>query len=312
MAKKVKRTEGSNALIMDEVDPYDNLSLDGTSQGGETEASQDASDYEDDDPRSAPVRLHFGPDWCHKLFQLSKDEAKGVIRVCVGPEDCKRNGHKKATEQGEPGVYDTIKTMNYVDRILSLHRTLDEQKKQDATHKVLLDEATRQITGSKSYQERIRAVERELGTASDDDPTDWDDNIAEDNHRIPAKEGGPIKKGTPRVKTESNGKTRRSLKPQATTNEASYDAMTDLVKEVKEALKEVAVSMGHLAKSTQGSGRLKSKEQPDPDSEDSSDEDPAPKSLKKEGGKGSDPKKTPTKSKWYYAVARGRVPGVYT
>jgi hypothetical protein len=79
MARKVKLTGDGNILSMDEVEDHDNnLSLDGASHGGETMASQDASDYEDD-PKSAPARLHFGRDRCLKLFQLSKDVESGVI-----------------------------------------------------------------------------------------------------------------------------------------------------------------------------------------------------------------------------------------
>jgi hypothetical protein len=39
MVKKVKLPEDSNVLGMDEIMAYDDLSLDGTSQGGETRAS---------------------------------------------------------------------------------------------------------------------------------------------------------------------------------------------------------------------------------------------------------------------------------
>ena len=55
--------------------------------------------------------------------------------------------------QGKPGVYDTIKTLNYVNGILSTYRTLDEHKKEELACKILLDEAMSQLTGTKSYQE---------------------------------------------------------------------------------------------------------------------------------------------------------------
>ena len=78
MTKRVKLAGDSNVLGMDKVaEDYDNLSLDG-SQGEATAGSQDASDYEDN-PKRAPDRLHFGRDWCLKLFQLSRDEEQGVV-----------------------------------------------------------------------------------------------------------------------------------------------------------------------------------------------------------------------------------------
>jgi hypothetical protein len=114
MVKQVKLVGDGNILEMDEEVNYDDLSLDAASRGEETTASQDASDFEDN-PKSAPGRLHFGSDRCLKLFQLSKDVESRVVRVCGGPKECKRNGLKRSTNQGEPGVYDTIKTLNYVD-----------------------------------------------------------------------------------------------------------------------------------------------------------------------------------------------------
>jgi len=122
MVKKVKLPEDNMVLGRDEVEEYDDLSMDGTSQGEGTKASEDASDYEDD-PKGAPGRLHFGDDRCRKVFQLTKDVEEGIARVCGGPIDCSRKGHKRTTDQGKPGIYDTIKTLHYVDGILGTHRT---------------------------------------------------------------------------------------------------------------------------------------------------------------------------------------------
>jgi hypothetical protein len=184
MANKVKLLGGSSALGMDEVDQdYDNLSLDG-SQGEETTGSHDVSDYEDN-PKRAPSRLHFGKDRCLKLFQLNKDEEKGVMRVCGGPQDCKRSGHKKSVEQGKPGVYDTVKTLNYVDGILSTHRTIGDQKKIDATQKAILAEVTSHLTSSKSYQDRLRAMDNELD--AEERYHGGKDNEAEEDN-LPAEE----------------------------------------------------------------------------------------------------------------------------
>jgi hypothetical protein len=122
MTKRVKLAGDSNVLGMDKVaKDYNNLSLDG-SQGEATAGSQDASNYKDN-PKRAPDRLHLGRDQCLKLFQWTKDEERGVVRVCGGGPDCKRNGRKRLTEQGDPGVYDTIKTLNYFDGVLNTFRT---------------------------------------------------------------------------------------------------------------------------------------------------------------------------------------------
>jgi hypothetical protein len=208
MAKRVKLARDSNVLGMeDEVgNDYDNLSLDG-SQGEETAGSQDASNYKDN-PKQAPDRLHFGWDWCLKLFQLTKVEERGVVRVCGGGQDCKRNGHKRITEQGEPGVYNTIKTLNYVDGILNTFRTLGEQKKVFAARKASLEEeVTSDFTGSKFYQQRLRALERELeheeGMNNKEVPNngnlvpsgEWGDDTPDDDLKLTGKlKGGSHKK----------------------------------------------------------------------------------------------------------------------
>jgi hypothetical protein len=59
-------------------------------------------------------------------------------------------------------VYDTIKTLNCIDGILSTHQTLKEQKKVDATQKALLDEVISQLTGSKAYQQKLNTIEDKL------------------------------------------------------------------------------------------------------------------------------------------------------
>jgi hypothetical protein len=78
MMKRVKLAGDSNVLGMDEVgEDYNNLSLDG-SQAEATAGSRDASNYEDN-PKRAPDWLHFGRDWCLRLFQLSRDEEQGMV-----------------------------------------------------------------------------------------------------------------------------------------------------------------------------------------------------------------------------------------
>ena len=97
------------------------------SQGGETAASQDVSDY-DADPKAAPARVFIGVTRCLKEFQLKGDADKGIVRVCGGPgDDCRRTQHKSlAVPKGKVGVYDSIKTANYVDGVKSTFKTQEE------------------------------------------------------------------------------------------------------------------------------------------------------------------------------------------
>jgi hypothetical protein len=240
MTKRVKLAGDSNVLGMDEVAEFDNLSLD-RSQGEVTTGSQDASNYEDN-PKRAPDRLHFGRDRCMKLFQLSKDEERGVVRVCGGGQDCKRSGHKRITKQGDPGVYDTIKTLNYVDGILSTFRTLDEQKRSDAARKASLKEVTAELTGSKLYQRKMLALEREFeeheGTSNQDDgdepddgklepESEWDDHIPEEELKLTGK----VKGGSPK-KIIKRRKTTGKMSGAYTNNSSKEDEMSNLVKDV--------------------------------------------------------------------------------
>jgi hypothetical protein len=55
-----------------------------------------------------------------------------------------------------------------VDGILSTHRTLDKQKEWDDRQRALVEEVTSQLTGSKEYQERLHAVEREVTQSKED------------------------------------------------------------------------------------------------------------------------------------------------
>jgi hypothetical protein len=328
MVKKVKLVGDGNVLEMDEVDNYDSLSLDGASQGEGTMASQDVSDFEDD-PKSAPARLHFGQDRCFKLFQLSKDIETGVIQVCGGLKDCKRNGHKWGTDLGDPGMYETIKTQNYVDGILSSYCSLEEQKKLDIKHKAMLDEVASQLTGSKNYQQRLKAAEDELylayagGKGRSDGMTDeeeagdeWDDNIEEEELKLPTQEVKRELRHSKDNGTKTKGGIKGEKKTTAAPEATQADVMAHLVLEVKEALKDMAVSMGNLAKTQrkgQGSTTEARRRTLDPESEESSEEESNPKSRKTKASNKATARKMPGgKQKCYYAVARGRIPGVYT
>jgi viroplasmin and RNaseH domain-containing protein len=95
------------------------------------------------------------------------------------------------------------------------------------------------------------------------------------------------------------------------TSSSKDNEMSNLVKEVKEALKDMAVSMSDLAAATKGNqgGAERRQKKGDPDSNESSEDEDTPpvKSRKK-----SPLKAAAADKKYYHAVAKGRVPGVYT
>jgi hypothetical protein len=121
MTKTVKLPEDRDTLGMDEI-VEDDLSLDelseteGSRDGG-TAVSEDVSDY-DGKPKEAPSHAFFGLDRCRSQFQLKNDNRNHIVRVCGGSTDCSRKGHRKGGNRAQAGVYDTIKTRDYVDGIL--------------------------------------------------------------------------------------------------------------------------------------------------------------------------------------------------
>jgi hypothetical protein len=90
-----------------------------------------------------------------------------------------------------------------------MFRTLDDQKRVDAARKASLEEVIAELTGSKHYQRKMQALERELerqeGTSNQDDgeePNDgnlgpngeWDDHIPDDDLKLMGK----VKGGSPK------------------------------------------------------------------------------------------------------------------
>jgi hypothetical protein len=277
----------------------------------------------------------------------------GVIRVCGGSRDCSRKGHKKEIEQGEPGVYNTVKTHHYVDGILSTHRTVNQEKEYDAVQKAHLLKVTSQLTGTKTYQDQLKAMEQEFESeveeecevAEKKEMEEWDDHINEEDLKMPSWDMKSMNKKKGSTVAGRKGAMPPSRKKEMTTDPAVADPMTDLMKEVKEALRDVATSMMDLSKAQQGknknssplntkygrgdeSGELEEetmkphrqeRKHPDKkrrsarkgtlpwmDNEDSSEEEIPRKATKMKESKGS------SKHQMYYAVARGRNPGVYT
>jgi hypothetical protein len=147
----------------------------------------------------------------------------------------------------------------------------------DATQKALLEEVTSQLMRSKSYQQRLTAAENEFEeTMNDEAPSEWDDNIQEDELKLQAK-GGSIIKTSPRPSTgtrKKKGASGSDRKPPAVETAPKED-LTHLVQKVKEALQDMALSMGNLAKITQGQDKRGSSDRQflDQVSEASSDEE---------------------------------------
>jgi hypothetical protein len=263
MVKKVKLPEDSMILGRDEIVDYDELSLDGVSQGEDTKGSEDASDYEDD-PQGAPGRLHFGSDRCLKLFQLSKDVQDGTVRVCGGSSDCNRKGHKKTTERGLPGVYDTIKTLHYVDGIQSTHRTLEVEQQREAEQKAILLSLTGRLTDSTAYKASLKAVASELDIEGDEGTEGdkaWDDCIDEAELKMPASNKPKAKiKAAPTPTRSGSTMARQKARitgqvPSGHGSSPTEDPMVTLVKEVKEALNGVTASMVDLSRATRENNR---------------------------------------------------------
>jgi hypothetical protein len=173
-----------------------------------------------------------------------------------------------------------------------------------------MEEVTSQLTGSKIYQERLRAMEDELeagqvGDNKEDDDNlpveEWDDRIPDDELELTKKilKSASMKGADRKV---SRNKFDHSVKP-------GMEDLTHLFSEVKDALKDMALAMGNLASNqgTPDSGSRRSRGKPESGA--SSEDDNV-----RQGAKGVK-KKAPqmaTKSDWYYAVARGRIPGVYS
>ena len=105
----------------------------------------------------SPRHAFFGEDRCRAKFKLKEDE---VVRVCGGARIAVVNITREVrTVAG--GIYDTINTRIYVDGILASYRTVAEQEGCEAEHRNLVNEATAQLTGSRTYQEQLKVAASE-------------------------------------------------------------------------------------------------------------------------------------------------------
>jgi hypothetical protein len=225
-------------------------------------------------------------------------------------------------DKGRVGVYDTIKTANYVDGIIGTYRTLEAQEQIDAQQKAIIADVKSRLTGNREYQDRLRSMEDELyrGSTKEDietsvsTPTDaaWGDGISEQDLKMPAK----ISSSTPKAAPNKGKKMKASM-------DSQEGNLKDEVNEIKEVLVQLSMCVGELVeeKKRQSAGGAnlgttsKTRREPDPDSEDTSEEESisrTPVKIKRRQGPAIPTKKPPKpKKKDYYAVARGRIPGVY-
>jgi hypothetical protein len=99
-------------------------------------------------------------------------------------------------------VYNTVKTLNYIDGILSTFWTIGEQQRMDAIKKGSLMEVTAELTGWRAYWEQLWVLECKLecqdGTSSQDDGEEpnngnlvpggkWDDDIPNEDLKLAGK-----------------------------------------------------------------------------------------------------------------------------
>ena len=337
MTRKVTLPEGISAEGKDGIVVDDDLSLENYSEGeeshgGRTDTSA-VSDYEGN-PREAPRYAFFGEDRCRAKFKLKED--RQAIRVCGGPKECSRKYHKKCSDRGLTGVYDTITTRIYVDGILSSYRTTREQEDREEEYRKLVGEATEQLTGSKVYQEQLKAAASEVGKDSSDRTSTtgtpesgvqvngWNFDSNEEDAAVDARKRVSQKSMMAGLKPKVGDKTGSGsarlfgggLSQKAPVPMGGED-ISNLAVEVRDALNNMAVSMASLLK-VQGQGQSRQKLEVPDESEDSSEEESTPRtrrqkdSERNQSSKKDPPKSSPNKERRYYAVARGRKPGVYT
>ena len=326
---------GKDGIVIDDDLSLGDYSAEEDSEG-RTDGSEDVSDYEGN-PKEAPRCAFFGADRCRAKFKLKED--RQVVRVCGGPMDCSRKHHKKSPDRGLPGVYDTIKTRTYVDGILGTYRTTSDQEDREAEYRKLVDEATAQLTGSKTYQAQIQAAAAELGETGGNQNSHngtpesgvlvdgWDfDSDGEEAAAGARRSARLSKKSVANLKpvdkeeTEVPVPARKGGRQKAPPTVPGEDMTTQLAMEVRDALNTMTASMAMLLQDrSKKEARQRTVDDSD-ESEVSSEGTEPPKSggrkapeRHRTGRKDPATKSSPTKKdRRYYAVARGRKPGVYT
>jgi hypothetical protein len=362
MAKKVQLPpEERMAFGLDEIEDIDlDFAVDSYSEDGGSQRSADVSDHEDN-IKAAPRRVYIGADRCRKLFQLANDTDTGMIRVCGGPDDCRRAGHKAMADRGEMGTYETIMTTKYIDGRQDTYLSREDEDQWIAKQKAIKLDAMTRLTGLRAYQKQLQDAEAEFGTheegddngtvyGSTDDGGDLGDhwNVGDEQGGgdsktcdRPAKEAGrqqrqtrsttgkttpsqgnakvteesspasTVTRSNPRTK-KARGQTRPPAKETAEPQGTADDTRA-MMEDIQKSLKLLTTAVIAMAKTADPPGQPE--KAPSEDATDDTDDDSEREEDKKPSAKsrgGNRQPEAPNKNKWYYAVAKGRVPGVYT
>ena len=320
MTKRVKLPGDGEERGLEEAD----LSIEDESPSdADVQGSEDVSDYEGQ-PRAAPRQAYFGADRCRIKFQLKGDQASAVVRVCGGTMgECGRKHHKQGDDRAPVGFYDTIVTRACVDGILDTFRSRSQQEARDKAHRRVVDEATEELVGSKAYRTALRSVAAEMGhpNAGDTpayemeqdrlrDIDGWSYTSTDDyeNAKMPAGGGEPRMDESIRKDGSRQPRRQESNSP----NREETDLLAAKVRDIEVAVTKMASLMTQLTKDQatrqEGARRGSSPQQ------DSSEDEvaPSPRAISKAVNRLPRPRGTTRDgSRHYYAVARGRRPGVY-
>ena len=165
MTKKVKLPGDTNDR--EDLEDEDMDMDEETLKEVEAYSSEDMSNYEGQ-PKAALRQAYFGADHCRVKFQLKGDQASGVIRVCGGSfGECSRKHHKQGTDHAPVGIYDTIITRACVDGVYGTYQSRTQQEVEDKALRLVLNEATKELVGSATYQAQLRGLGTDT-TPSDD------------------------------------------------------------------------------------------------------------------------------------------------
>ena len=84
-----------------------------------------------------------------------------------GPEDCRHLGHKSIQKFGPTGMYETVKTLKYVNGLFSFYKSQKEEEAEQAKAMAVQVEVIRCLMGAAKYQEQVKATKEELREEGD-------------------------------------------------------------------------------------------------------------------------------------------------
>jgi len=234
-----------------------------------------------------------------------------VVRVCGGSKsECSRKHHKQGDDRAPIGIYDTIITWACVDGIYSTFRSRTEQEARDKAYRRVMDEATEELVGSAAYQAQLKGLSAAMTRDRDEnapsslqiqagtpDTDGWSYTSKDDyeNTKLPAVDDEPRRRGV-------------NLRSEANNREDEVAVLANQVRGIEQAVLQMASAMTRLAEG-QATSRTSTRH------EESSDDEVVPRPRGSGKASRCSPKardKAPGSGRHYYAVARGRNPGVYT